>query len=30
MLHKSFYVKLDSRDVIAEIMYCESDVHLAN
>lgn len=29
-LHKSFYVKLDSRDVIAEIMYCESDVHLAN
>ena len=29
-LHKSFYVKLDSRDVIAEIIYCESDVHLAN
>ena len=29
-LNKSFYVKLDSRDVIAEIIYCESDVHLVN
>ena len=26
-LHKSFYVKLDSKDVISEIIYCEHDVH---
>lgn len=26
-LHKSFYVKLDSKEVISEIIYCEHDVH---
>ena len=26
-LHESFYVKLDSKDVISEIIYCEHDVH---
>ena len=26
-LYKSFYVKLDSKEVIAEIIYCEHDAH---